>query len=57
VIGYFISALALGLGFLWVIFNKRHHSWADKAAGTSVVYAWHACPDETFLSALPADGG
>jgi uncharacterized RDD family membrane protein YckC len=57
VIGYFISALALGLGFLWVIFNKRHHSWADKAAGTSVVYAWHACPDETFLSVPPADGG
>jgi uncharacterized RDD family membrane protein YckC len=50
VIGYFISALALGLGFLWAIFNKRHHSWADKLAGTSVVYIWHARPDETFLS-------
>ena len=49
VIGYFISALALGLGFLWVIINKRHHSWADKLAGTSVVYAWHARPDETFI--------
>jgi len=49
VIGYFISAFALGLGFLWVIVNKRHHSWADKLAGTSVVYAWHARPDETFL--------
>ncbi len=50
VIGYFISAFALGLGFLWVVFNKRHHSWADKLAGTSVIYAWHACPDETFLA-------
>jgi uncharacterized RDD family membrane protein YckC len=49
VIGYFISAFALGLGFLWVIVNKRHHGWADKLAGTSVVYAWHARPDETFL--------
>jgi uncharacterized RDD family membrane protein YckC len=49
VIGYFISAFALGVGFLWVIFNKRHHSWADKLAGSSVVYAWHARPDETFL--------
>jgi uncharacterized RDD family membrane protein YckC len=49
VIGYFISAFALGLGFLWVIVNKRRHSWADKLAGTSVIYAWHARPDETFL--------
>jgi uncharacterized RDD family membrane protein YckC len=49
VIGYFISAFTLGLGFLWVIVNKKHHGWADKLAGTSVVYAWHARPDETFL--------
>jgi uncharacterized RDD family membrane protein YckC len=52
VIGYFISAFTLGLGFLWVIVNKRRHSWADKLAGTSVVYAWHARPDETFLADL-----
>ena len=50
VIGYFISAFTFGLGFLWVIVNKRHHDWADKLAGTSVVYAWHARPDETFLA-------
>jgi len=56
VIGYFISAFALGLGFLWVIVNKQHHDWADKLAGTSVVYLWHARPDETFLAAPPAKG-
>jgi len=50
VIGYFISAFSLGLGFFWVIVNKRHHDWADKLAGTSVIYAWHARPDETFLA-------
>jgi uncharacterized RDD family membrane protein YckC len=50
VIGYFISAFSLGLGFLWVIVNKEHHSWADKLAGSSVVYAWHARPDEMFLA-------
>jgi uncharacterized RDD family membrane protein YckC len=48
-IGYFFSAVFLGLGFLWVVVNNRHHDWADKLAGTSVVYAWHARPDETFL--------
>ena len=52
VIGYFISAFSLGLGFLWVIVNKQHHSWADKLAGSSVVYAWHARPDEAFLADL-----
>jgi len=55
VIGYFISAFAVGLGFLWVIVNKQHHGWADKLAGSSVVYAWHARPDETFLAAPPAE--
>jgi len=52
VIGYFISAFFLGLGFFWVIVNKEHHSWADKLAGSSVVYAWHARPDEAFLPDL-----
>jgi uncharacterized RDD family membrane protein YckC len=50
VIGYVVSMFFLGLGFLWVIFNKRHQDWADKLAGTSVVYMWHARPDETFLN-------
>jgi uncharacterized RDD family membrane protein YckC len=54
VIGYFVSAFTLGLGFVWVIVNKEHHSWADKMAGSSVVYAWHARPDEAFL-ADPSD--
>jgi uncharacterized RDD family membrane protein YckC len=49
VIGYFISAFALHLGILWVIVNKEHHSRADKLAGSSVVYAWHARPDAMFL--------
>jgi uncharacterized RDD family membrane protein YckC len=53
VIGYFVSIFTLGLGFLWVIVNRRHRDWADKLAGTSVVYAWHARPDETFLVASP----
>jgi uncharacterized RDD family membrane protein YckC len=53
VVGYFISILAVGLGFLWVIINKQHRDWPDKLAGTSVVYVWHARPDETFLVASP----
>ncbi len=36
-IGYFISAFAFGLGFLWVAFDKRKQGWHDKIAGTLVV--------------------
>ncbi len=36
-IGYFISSLVFGLGFLWVAFDKRKQGWHDKIAGTLVV--------------------
>lgn len=36
-LGYFISALPLGLGFLWIIWDKRKQGWHDKIAGTVVV--------------------
>jgi len=36
-IGYFISAFAFGLGFLWVAFDPRKQGWHDKIAGTLVV--------------------
>ncbi len=36
-LGYFISALVLGLGFFWVAFDSRKQGWHDKLAGTVVV--------------------
>ena len=36
-LGYFISFLPLGLGFLWIAFDKRKQSWHDKLAGTVVI--------------------
>jgi uncharacterized RDD family membrane protein YckC len=35
--GYFLSTIALGLGFLWVAFDPRKQGWHDKLAGTVVV--------------------
>jgi uncharacterized RDD family membrane protein YckC len=49
-LGYFLSALPLGLGFLWVLIDNRRDGWHDKIAGSDAVYIWHARPDETFLS-------
>lgn len=36
-IGYYISSLALMLGFLWIAFDGRKQGWHDKIAGTLVV--------------------
>jgi len=36
-LGYFISTLALGLGFLWILWDKRKQGWHDKIAGTVVI--------------------
>ncbi len=36
-LGYFVSALPLGLGFLWIMWDKRKQGWHDKIAGTVVI--------------------
>lgn len=36
-IGYFISNLFFGLGFLWVAFDSQHRGWHDYMAGTYVI--------------------
>ena len=36
-IGYFVSIVPLGLGYVWVAFDKRKQGWHDKLAGTVVV--------------------
>ncbi|MDK2779300.1 MAG: RDD family protein [Pseudomonadota bacterium] len=36
-IGFF-SILAAGLGFLWMLFDKKQQTWHDKASMTRVIY-------------------
>lgn len=36
-LAYFASILPLGLGLIWVAFDKRKQGWHDKLAGTVVV--------------------
>lgn len=38
-LGYFLSAVPLGLGFIWVAFDARKQGWHDKLSGTVVVHA------------------
>lgn len=37
-LGYWLSAIPLGLGFLWVLVDDQRQGWHDKLAGTYVVY-------------------
>lgn len=48
-IGSYLSGLALFIGFVWPLFDRRRQGWHDKLAGTVVVYDWPAVPDEEFL--------
>jgi len=37
-LGYFVSVLTLGLGFLWIAIDRRKQGFHDKIANTLVVY-------------------
>jgi uncharacterized RDD family membrane protein YckC len=37
-VGYWVSFIFLGLGFIWILFDRRRQGWHDKLAGTCVVY-------------------
>lgn len=50
ILGYIPSTIVLFAGFLWIIVDNRRQAWHDKLAGTCVIYAWDARPDERFLA-------
>lgn len=35
--GYFVSSLAVGMGFLWIAIDSRKQGWHDKLANTIVI--------------------
>jgi uncharacterized RDD family membrane protein YckC len=37
ILRYIVSALPFGLGFLWIMLDKRKQGWHDKIAGTVVI--------------------
>ena len=36
-LGYYVSLVALGLGFFWVAWDNKKQGWHDKFAGTVVI--------------------
>lgn len=37
-LGYFVSMIPFGLGFIWIALNRRKRGWHDMLADTLVVY-------------------
>ena len=42
---YFVSTIPLGLGLIWVAFDRRKQGWHDKLANTVVIRAGGSGPD------------
>lgn len=38
-LGYYVSMFALGLGFLWILWDDKKQGWHDKMAGTVVIHS------------------
>jgi uncharacterized RDD family membrane protein YckC len=51
-LGYFVSFVVFGLGFLWILVDNRRQGWHDKIARTCVVYAWPARQNEPLLESV-----
>src|SRR5690348_8608132 len=43
-LAYWLSALPLFLGFVWIRVDDQRQGWHDKLADTCVIYAWQAHP-------------
>lgn len=41
-VGFHLSTIAMGLGFLAILGDDKRQAWHDKIARTCVVYAWEA---------------
>jgi uncharacterized RDD family membrane protein YckC len=50
--GYFVSFMALGVGYLWVLWDDRRQGFMDKLAKTVVVYSWEAKQNEFLLDRI-----
>lgn len=48
--GYFISGIPLGLGVIWIAFDRKKQGWHDKLAGTVVVRRKDAGPEKVNFS-------
>lgn len=53
-LGYFVSAIPLFLGLLWVGWDRRKQGWHDKLAGTVVVRRTPRGPEPVTFDDVPS---
>ncbi len=51
-LAYYVSALPLFLGYLWVLVDDERRTWHDKLAKTIVVYEWDAHYEERLAGTV-----
>lgn len=56
-VGYWISGLPLGLGFVWAAFDARREGWHDKIAKTRVVRRDAQFVGASGVTFVPSDRG
>jgi uncharacterized RDD family membrane protein YckC len=44
-LGYWISAIPLFMGFIWILIDRQHEGWHDKFANTHVIYIFSEHPN------------
>ena len=49
ILGYGLSMVTFGVGFLVVLSDDRRQGWHDKIAGTCVIYSWKARQGTSLL--------
>ena len=48
-LGYLVSSLPLGLGFVWILFDSRGQGWHDKMANTVVILQDESLSDQGLV--------
>ena len=48
-VGYYLSALTMYIGYMWILIDNRRQGFHDKLADTFVIYDWDARPG-SFLA-------
>jgi len=51
---YFLSAIPLGLGFIWIAFDSKKQGWHDKLAGTVVIRTHSGVPEPVRFEQPPS---
>ena len=51
-VGYLVSLIPLGFGFVWAIFDNRRLGFHDYLAKTCVIYSWRVYRDDYFLQSV-----